>query len=65
MSLSELKEEVYKANIRLYQSGLVISTFGNASGIDRANPYTDNKIKLQLVPLAETGYMVPKAALFL
>ena len=35
MSLSELKEEVYKANIRLYQSGLVISTFGNVSGIDR------------------------------
>jgi len=35
VSLSELKEEVYKANIRLYQSGLVISTFGNVSGIDR------------------------------
>ena len=35
MSLSKLKEEVYKANIRLYQSGLVISTFGNVSGIDR------------------------------
>jgi len=37
VSLSELKEEVYKANIRLYQSGLVISTFGNVSGIDRGN----------------------------
>lgn len=36
MSLSKLKEEVYKANIRLYQSGLVISTFGNVSGIDRS-----------------------------
>lgn len=35
MSLLELKEEVHKANIRLYQSGLVTSTFGNASGIDR------------------------------
>lgn len=35
MSLSELKEEVYKANIKLYQSGLVTSTFGNVSGIDR------------------------------
>ena len=35
MSLSEIKEEVYKANIKLYQSGLVTSTFGNVSGIDR------------------------------
>ena len=35
MSLSELKEEVYKANIKLYHSGLVTSTFGNVSGIDR------------------------------
>jgi L-ribulose-5-phosphate 4-epimerase len=36
MSLLKLKEEVYKANIKLYQSGLVTSTFGNASGIDRS-----------------------------
>jgi len=35
VNLSKLKKEVYKANIRLYQSGLVISTFGNVSGIDR------------------------------
>jgi len=35
VSLSELKEEVYKANIKLYHSGLVTSTFGNVSGIDR------------------------------
>lgn len=35
MSLLKLKKEVHKANIRLYQSGLVTSTFGNASGIDR------------------------------
>src|SRR4030042_6049103 len=35
MSLLKLKEEVHKANIRLYQSGLVTSTFGNASGSDR------------------------------
>jgi len=35
VSLSELKEETYKANIKLYQSGLVTSTFGNVSGIDR------------------------------
>jgi L-ribulose-5-phosphate 4-epimerase len=35
VSLSELKEEVCKANIKLYQSGLVTSTFGNVSGINR------------------------------
>ena len=36
MSLSKLKKEVYKANIKLYRSGLVTATFGNASGIDRS-----------------------------
>jgi len=36
MSLLKLKKEVYKANMRLYQSGLVTSTFGNVSGIDRS-----------------------------
>ena len=35
MDLSDLKESVYKANIALNESGLVISTFGNVSGIDR------------------------------
>lgn len=35
MNLSSLKKEVYKANIRLFSSGLVTSTFGNVSGIDR------------------------------
>jgi len=35
MSLLTLKKEVHKANIKLYQSGLVTSTFGNVSGIDR------------------------------
>jgi L-ribulose-5-phosphate 4-epimerase len=33
--LSSLKKEVYKANIKLFSSGLVTSTFGNVSGIDR------------------------------
>ncbi len=36
MSLLKLKKEVYKANIKLYSSGLVTSTFGNVSGIDRS-----------------------------
>jgi L-ribulose-5-phosphate 4-epimerase len=33
--LTELKEAVYKANLDLVKSGLVILTFGNVSGIDR------------------------------
>jgi L-ribulose-5-phosphate 4-epimerase len=35
VNLSNLKKEVCKANIRLFSSGLVTSTFGNVSGIDR------------------------------
>jgi len=31
----KLKKDVYKANIKLIQSGLVVSTFGNVSEIDR------------------------------
>jgi L-ribulose-5-phosphate 4-epimerase len=33
--LSELKEAVWKSNLDLVKSGLVILTFGNVSGIDR------------------------------
>jgi L-ribulose-5-phosphate 4-epimerase len=33
--LAELKEAVWKANLGLAKSGLVILTFGNVSGIDR------------------------------
>jgi L-ribulose-5-phosphate 4-epimerase len=33
--LTELKEAVFKANLELVKSGLVILTFGNVSGIDR------------------------------
>ena len=33
--LEELKEKVCKANLKLYNSGIVISTFGNVSQIDR------------------------------
>ena len=33
--LTDLKEAVYKANMDLARSGLVIMTFGNVSGIDR------------------------------
>lgn len=34
--LEELKDKVYKANIELVKHGLVIFTWGNVSGIDRA-----------------------------
>lgn len=33
--LEEIKEKVCKANLKLYKSGIVISTFGNVSQIDR------------------------------
>ena len=33
--LKKLREEVYRANMEIVQRGLVIHTFGNASGIDR------------------------------
>ena len=33
--LDQLKEEVYNANIELYNKGVVIYTWGNVSGIDR------------------------------
>ncbi|HCC70577.1 MAG TPA: L-ribulose-5-phosphate 4-epimerase [Bacteroidales bacterium] len=35
--LGKLKEDVLKANIKLKESGLVILTWGNVSGIDREN----------------------------
>ena len=35
--LEKLKEDVYRANLDLVRHGLVILTFGNASGIDRAS----------------------------
>lgn len=33
--LQKLREEVYRANVDLVERGLVVSTFGNVSGIDR------------------------------
>lgn len=35
-SLEKLKKEVYKANLRLIAEGLVVRTWGNASGVDRS-----------------------------
>lgn len=36
MGYAELKERVYRANLALVESGLVVLTWGNASGADRA-----------------------------
>ncbi len=36
MRLERLREEVLEANLSLVRTGLVVDTFGNASGIDRA-----------------------------
>ena len=35
MSVELLKEAVWRANLRLVQAGLVVLTWGNASGVDR------------------------------
>ena len=35
MLLAALREEVLEANLDLVRRGLVLSTFGNASGVDR------------------------------
>jgi L-ribulose-5-phosphate 4-epimerase len=35
MELNELKKSVYQANMALHESGLVLFTFGNVSGVDR------------------------------
>ena len=35
MLLAALREEVLEANLDLVRKGLVLSTFGNASGVDR------------------------------
>jgi L-ribulose-5-phosphate 4-epimerase len=35
LDLTKLKQSVYRANMKLIESGLVLFTFGNVSGIDR------------------------------
>src|SRR3954454_17882451 len=37
MRLTALREEVFEANRELVRKGLVVFTFGNASGYDRAS----------------------------
>ncbi len=66
--LEQLKRSVCKANLDLVKEGLVIQTWGNASGIDRARglvaikpsgvPYDDMKPEHMVIVSLETGDVV-------
>jgi len=66
--LDDLKKQVCQANLELVRRGLVVETFGNASGIDRAGgcivikpsgvDYDAMKAKHMVVVSYETGVVV-------
>lgn len=66
--LTQLKKQVCQANLELVAEGLVIQTWGNVSGIDRARglvvikpsgvPYAGMKPEHQVVVSLETGEVV-------
>ncbi|HEY1716735.1 MAG TPA: L-ribulose-5-phosphate 4-epimerase [Verrucomicrobiae bacterium] len=66
--LEELKEQVCAANLKLVAEGLVVQTWGNVSGIDRAGgnivikpsgvPYDSMKPQHMVVVSLETGKVV-------
>src|SRR5882724_892269 len=66
--LERLKSEVCQANLDLIARGLVIETWGNASGIDRERglevikpsgvPYSDMKPRHMVVVSLKTGEVV-------
>jgi L-ribulose-5-phosphate 4-epimerase len=66
--LEELKKQVCQANLDLVREGLVIQTWGNASGIDRERrlivikpsgvPYADMKPQHMVVVSLDTGEVV-------
>ena len=66
--LEELKQRVLDANLKLVNEGLVIQTWGNVSGIDRASnnvvikpsgvPYDDMKAEHMVVVDLQTGETV-------
>jgi L-ribulose-5-phosphate 4-epimerase len=66
--LEELKRRVYEANLALVRAGLVIQTFGNASGIDRESgnvvikpsgvPYDDMSPERMVVVSLASGQTV-------
>jgi L-ribulose-5-phosphate 4-epimerase len=65
---NQLKKEVWKANLDLVREGLVIHTWGNASGIDRKQglmiikpsgvPYARLKVEDMVVVSLDTGRIV-------
>lgn len=55
MTIEELKEEVFRANLELVRQGLVIYTWGNVSGIDR-------ECGLVVIKPSGVGYDVMKAS---
>lgn len=66
--LEELKREVCDANLQLVRDGLVVQTFGNVSGIDRASgrmvikpsgvPYSEMQPEHMVVVALDTGERV-------
>jgi L-ribulose-5-phosphate 4-epimerase len=72
MAYDELKERVYRANLALVEAGLVVLTWGNASGADRAAgvmaikpsgvPYDKLKASDIVVLEIETGKVVDGTA---
>jgi L-ribulose-5-phosphate 4-epimerase len=66
--LEELKREVCEANLKLVEEGLVIQTWGNVSGVDRASgrmiikpsgvPYSQMKPEHMVVVALEDGKVV-------
>jgi L-ribulose-5-phosphate 4-epimerase len=66
--LDKLKEEVFAANLELVKEGLVIRTWGNASGIDRDKslvvikpsgvPYGEMKARQMVVVALDSGEVV-------
>ncbi len=65
MTVEQLKKEVCRANLRLVQEGLVLRTWGNASGVDRERgvmiikpsgvPYTTMNPRQMVAVDLETG----------
>jgi L-ribulose-5-phosphate 4-epimerase len=60
MLLKALREEVLEANLELVRQGLVLYTFGNASGICRK----DGLVAIKPSGVATIGF-VPKTSLLL
>jgi L-ribulose-5-phosphate 4-epimerase len=66
--IETLKKEVCRANLDLFREGLVVQTWGNVSGVDRARglmvikpsgvPYESLKVEQMVVVSLETGKVV-------